>query len=326
MSKQPTIVVTGTAGFIGSVMVQLLNEKGLTDLLLVDDFGVEGKRKNWELKNYTKVIERQAFLEQLPLLDFTIDAIIHLGARTDTTEFDYAVHEELNVKYSKALWLYATEKQIPFIYASSAATYGSGEQGYDDSHTILDQLTPLNPYGVSKNEFDKWAIAQTSQPHVWTGLKFFNVYGPNENHKGRMASVVMHAYNQIKEKGSLKLFQSHNPNYQDGEQIRDFIYVKDLLELLWFWYKNPTKSGIYNAGTGKARTFNDLAKAIFAALETEPKIDYVPTPEDIRDKYQYFTEATMAKTESAGYSKPFSDLENAVADYVKNYLKTGLYY
>ena len=333
MSKQPTLVVTGTAGFIGSVFVQYLNEQGFNQLILVDDFGVEAKRNNWEQKQFLKVIERQAFLEQLPNLDFTIDAIIHLGARTDTTEFDYAVHEELNVKYSKALWLYATEKQIPFIYASSAATYGSGEQGYDDSHTILDQLTPLNPYGVSKNEFDKWAIAQTSQPPVWTGLKFFNVYGPNEGHKGRMASVIFHAFNQIKATGLVKLFKSHRPDFKDGEQLRDFVYVKDVVKVIgWMLHEmfeqhwSKEKNGLYNLGTGQARSFYDLAANTFTAQGLQPNIEFIDMPLDIRDKYQYFTEANMNKLRAAGYTAPFSSLEEGVGDYVANYLvKKQLY-
>ena len=333
MSKQPTLVVTGTAGFIGSVFVQYLNEQGFNQLILVDDFGVEAKRNNWEQKQFLKVIERQAFLEQLPNLDFTIDAIIHLGARTDTTEFDYAVHEELNVKYSKALWLYATEKQIPFIYASSAATYGSGEQGYDDSHTILDQLTPLNPYGVSKNEFDKWAIAQTNQPPVWTGLKFFNVYGPNEGHKGRMASVIFHAFNQIKATGLVKLFKSHRPDFKDGEQLRDFVYVKDVVKVIgWMLHEmfsqhwSKEKNGLYNLGTGQARSFYDLAANTFTAQGLQPNIEFIDMPLDIRDKYQYFTEANMNKLRAAGYTAPFSSLEEGVGDYVANYLvKTQLY-
>jgi ADP-L-glycero-D-manno-heptose 6-epimerase len=330
MSKQPTIVVTGTAGFIGSVMVQLLNEKGLTNLLLVDDFGVEEKRKNWEQKQYTKVIERQAFLDQLMNNEYEIDIIIHLGARTDTTEFNYAIHEELNVAYSKSLWQYATAKQIPLIYASSAATYGSGEQGYEDSHTILDQLVPLNPYGVSKNEFDKWAIAQTEQPPLWTGLKFFNVYGPNEGHKARMASVIFHAFNQIKSTGVVKLFKSHRTEFKDGEQLRDFIYVKDLVAVIeWMMQQmlsnewNTSKNGLYNLGTGKARSFYDLAANTFIAQGLQPNIEFIDMPEDIRDKYQYFTEANMAKLRAAGYDKPFSTLEEGVEDYVANYLVPG---
>lgn len=330
MSKQPTIVVTGAAGFIGSVMVQYLNENGFTNLLLVDDFGVEAKRNNWERKEFTKVIERQAFLDQLVNDDYEIDIIIHLGARTDTTEFNYAIHEELNVEYSKAIWNYATHKQIPLIYASSAATYGSGEHGYEDSHDILSQLVPLNPYGVSKNEFDKWAIAQNPQPPLWTGLKFFNVYGPNEGHKGRMASVIFHAFHQIKETGLVKLFKSHRPDFKDGEQLRDFIYVKDVVKVIgWMmhvmfakqWSKE--KNGLYNLGTGKARSFYDLAANTFMAQDLKPTIEFIDMPLDIRDKYQYFTEANMNKLRNAGYDKPFSTLEEGVTDYVKNYLLPG---
>jgi ADP-L-glycero-D-manno-heptose 6-epimerase len=327
MSKQPTIVVTGTAGFIGSVFVQYLNEQGFNQLILVDDFGVEAKRNNWEKKQFIKVIERQAFLEQLPSLDFTIDAIIHLGARTDTTEFNYAIHEELNLQYSKSLWNYATEKQIPFIYASSAATYGAGEYGYDDRHDIIGQLKPLNPYGVSKNEFDKWAIAQTIHPPLWTGLKFFNVYGPNESHKGRMASVIFHSFNQIKETGLVKLFKSHKPDFKDGEQLRDFIYVKDVAKVIYWMMDDMLsnswsveKNGLYNLGTGKARTFYDLAANVFIAQGLKPNIDFVDMPLDIRDTYQYFTEANMVKLRAAGYVAQFYSLEEGVSDYVKNYL------
>lgn len=333
MSKQPTIVVTGAAGFIGSVFVQYLNEQGLNQLLLVDDFGIESKRKNWESKNFIKAIERQAFLAQLDEDQYEIDLIVHLGARTDTTEFNYAVHEALNVDYSKALWNYATQKNIPLIYASSAATYGAGEHGYEDSHAILDQLVPLNPYGVSKNEFDKWAIAQPICPPNWTGLKFFNVYGPNEAHKGRMASVIFHSFNQIKASGVVKLFKSHRPDYKDGQQLRDFIYVKDLVAVIdWMMHQMlskqwvESKNGLYNLGTGKARSFYDLAANTFIAQGLEPNIEFVDMPEDIRDKYQYFTEANMAKLRAAGYNKPFSSLEEGVHDYVANYLMPGKQY
>ncbi len=333
MTKQPIIVVTGAAGFIGSVFVQYLNEQGLDQLLIVDDFGVESKRKNWESKKFIKAIERQAFLAQLEADEHAIDLIVHLGARTDTTEFNYAIHEALNVEYSKAIWQYATRKNIPLIYASSAATYGAGEHGYEDSHAILDQLTPLNPYGVSKNEFDKWAIAQTSTPPSWTGLKFFNVYGPNEGHKGRMASVIFHAFNQIKDTGLVKLFRSHRPDYKDGQQLRDFIYVKDLVSVIgWMLHHmyaqqwDESKNGLYNLGTGNARSFYDLAANTFIAQGLEPNIEFIDMPEDIRDKYQYFTEANMAKLRAAGYDKPFLSLEEGVKDYVANYLMSGKQY
>jgi len=333
MSKQPTIVVTGTAGFIGSVMVQFLNENGFANLLLVDDFGVEAKRKNWEQKTYVKVIERQAFLEQLLSDDYEIDFIIHVGARTDTTEFNYAIHEELNVEYSKSIWNYATKKQIPLIYASSAATYGAGENGYEDRHDVLEQLVPLNPYGISKNEFDKWAITQTKQPPSWTGLKFFNVYGPNEGHKARMASVIFHAFNQIQETGVVKLFKSHRPDFKDGEQLRDFIYVKDLVRVIcWMMQEmlaktwTHDKNGLYNLGTGKARSFYDLAANTFTAQGLTPNIEFIDMPLDIRDKYQYFTEANMNKLRTAGYTEPFSTLEEGVKEYVANYLVKNQWY
>jgi ADP-L-glycero-D-manno-heptose 6-epimerase len=236
----------------------------------------------------------------------------------------------LNLEYSKSLWHYATAKQIPLIYASSAATYGSGEHGYEDSHTILDKLVPLNPYGVSKNEFDKWATTQTEHPPLWTGLKFFNVYGPNEGHKGRMASVIFHAFNQIKSAGVVKLFKSHRPDFKDGEQLRDFIYVKDLVDVInWMMHQMlshewmASKNGLYNLGTGKARSFYDLAANTFIAQGLQPNIEFIDMPEDIRDKYQYFTEANMAKLRAAGYDKPFSTLEEGVQDYVANYLVPG---
>jgi ADP-L-glycero-D-manno-heptose 6-epimerase len=333
MSKQPTIVVTGAAGFIGSACVQFFNEQGLNQLLLIDEFNVEKKRSNWEKKQYIKVIERQSFIRQLTDLKITIDAIVHLGARTDTTEFNYAIHEELNLEYSKSLWNYAAEKQIPFIYASSAATYGGGENGYDDSHAILDKLVPLNPYGVSKNEFDKWAITQTAIPVFWAGLKFFNVYGPNEYHKGRMASVIFHSFNQIKVTGHVKLFKSHNKEYRDGEQLRDFVYVKDVVNVIYWMVNKMIESdwdksfnGLYNLGTGAARSFYDLAANTFIAQGLEPKIEFIDMPLDIRDKYQYFTEAKIDKLISAGYTKPFSNLEEGVKDYLANYLVCNNYF
>lgn len=317
------ILVTGAAGFIGSCLVSFLNKKGLTDLILVDDFGKLEKSRNLEGKRFTAKIDREVFLHDMAR--HSIDFVFHVGARTDTTEFDTAIFDKLNMHYSKELWNYCTRQNIPFLYASSAATYGGGEHGFDDTATVS-PLQPLNPYGQSKQDFDVWAMQQEQQPPFWAGLKFFNVFGPNEYHKGRMASVVMHAFRQINENGSLKLFESHHPDYHHGEQIRDFVYVKDLLELMWFWYEKRDHSGIYNAGTGNARTFNDLAKAIFAALDKEPAITYIPTPIDIRDKYQYYTEAKMQKTCDAGYAKTFYSLEDAVTDYVQNYLATDATY
>jgi ADP-L-glycero-D-manno-heptose 6-epimerase len=322
------IIVTGAAGFIGSCMVQYLNEQGLEHLILVDDFGFEEKRKNWESKKFIQIVERYNLFEWLKEKNPDVEAVIHLGARTDTTEFNYAIHEELNVQYSKDIWHYCVEKNIPLIYASSAATYGAGELGYNDDHELPFKLKPLNPYGISKNEFDKWALLQTNHPPVWTGLKFFNIYGPNEYHKERMASVIWHAFNQIEKDGVVKLFKSHRPDFKDGEQLRDFVYVKDLVKVMFWMYQlmvngkwEFSKNGIYNLGTGKARSFYDLAAATFRGLDKEPNIVFIDMPEDIRDKYQYFTEANMKKLYDAGYHEPFYTLEEGVDDYVRNYLK-----
>lgn len=318
------IVITGAAGFIGSCMVSFLNHKGLTDLILVDDFSNPTKMKNLEGKEYSKLIDRNEFL--IPYHFQNVEFVFHIGARTDTTEFDVEVFNELNLNYSKEIWNYCVEFQIPLIYASSAATYGDGSQGFDDDEFAMASLQPLNPYGDSKLHFDQWVHAQDEKPPFWCGLKFFNVFGPNEYHKGRMASVVLHAFHQIKENGSLKLFQSHHEDYKDGEQKRDFIYVKDLLELMWFWYESRSNSGIYNAGTGKAETFLSLAHAIFNALDQKAHIEFIPTPLDIRDKYQYFTEANMQKSYEAGFTGTFTSLEEAVSDYVRNYLQSSIYY
>jgi ADP-L-glycero-D-manno-heptose 6-epimerase len=325
------IIITGAAGFIGSCMAQYLNEKGFTNLILVDDFGIESKRVNWESKQYEAIVERQSLFEWLERNESLIDVFIHLGARTDTTEFNYAIHEELNVVYSQNVWNYCTEKNIPLIYASSAATYGGGELGYDDNHEVVEHLKPLNPYGVSKNEFDKWALKQTETPPFWAGLKFFNIYGPNEYHKGRMASVIWHSFNQIKKDGLVKLFRSHRPDFKNGEQLRDFVYVKDLVKVIFWMMEQLTvnsqqsnvHSGLYNLGTGSARSFYDLASSTFRGLDLEPNISFVDMPIDIRDKYQYFTEANMQKLKAAGYAEAFYTLEEGVDDYVRNYLALG---
>lgn len=319
MNQNDTILITGAAGFIASQMAKLLNQKGFKQLYLVDDFSREDKKENFISLQFIELIDRehiQSFFER----NIQIDFVIHLGARTDTTEMDYSIHEHLNLNYSKIMWEYCTKNNVPIIYASSAATYGNGEFGYDDNHEVIEKLVPLNPYGVSKNEFDKFAIKETTTPPNWYGLKFFNVYGPNENHKGRMASVVYHAFHQIKKTGSLKLFRSHNPNYQDGEQMRDFIYVFDLVNVIFWLMKEKPSSGIYNLGSGKAETFLELGNAVFKALELEPKIDFIDTPEDIREKYQYFTEANMQKLIKSGYTDIFKNIEEGAIDYVKNYL------
>lgn len=314
------IVVTGAAGFIGSYLCEVLNAKGFNNLILVDDFSKQEKIANHENLNSYQKIERSKFISWLNSTEETIDFIFHLGARTDTTEFRWEILEELNLAYSKAIWQLCASKNIPLVYASSAATYGNGEFGYDDNTEILDKLVPLNPYGDSKNEFDKWVIKQDIHPPFWAGLKFFNVYGPNEYHKGRMASVIFHAFNQIQEKGEMKLFRSHNPEYTDGGQLRDFIYVKDIASVCLFLMNEKPTSSIYNLGSGTARTFLDLAMATFTALNKSLNISFIDTPEDIRDKYQYFTEANMTKLIATGYSSPFTTLESGVKDYVQNYL------
>jgi ADP-L-glycero-D-manno-heptose 6-epimerase len=287
---------------------------------LVDDFARENKRQNWENKKFTNKIERESFFEWLFAEKPSIQFFFHIGARTDTTEFNYAIHQHLNVEYSKKVWYYCTIHDIPLIYASSAATYGSGELGYKDAHDVVNMLRPLNPYGISKNEFDKWVIHQEDHPRFWAGLKFFNVYGPNEYHKARMASVIFHSFHQIKKNGFVKLFRSHRPDFKDGEQLRDFIYVKDIVKVCFWLMQHLPGSGIYNLGTGKARTFNDLVKATFAGLDLPPKIEYIDMPEDIRSTYQYFTEADMQKIRSIGYVDEFYSLERGIDDYVRNYL------
>lgn len=314
------IVVTGAAGFIGSALVGSLNKAGYEDLILVDDFNRPEKENNLKGKSFIHQLDRAHFGDFFRNYSDEIDFIIHIGARTDTAEFDKAIFDELNLNYSKMVWNYCSKHNIPLIYASSAATYGLGEYGYKDRHNIVEKLKPLNAYGVSKNDFDKWVLQQDEEPPFWAGLKFFNVYGPNEYHKARMASVIFHAYQQIKDTGFVKLFKSHKEGYDDGMQLRDFIYVKDLIKVILFLMESKPESGLYNLGTGKARAFLHLAQATFAALNLEPKIEFIPTPEDIRDKYQYFTEANMTKLRAAGYAEEFMTLEEGVKDYVMNYL------
>jgi ADP-L-glycero-D-manno-heptose 6-epimerase len=249
-----------------------------------------------------------------------LEFIFHIGARTDTTEFDRSVFDTLNTGYSKKIWKCCIDYQLPLIYASSAATYGMGENGYVDSEEIIPSLRPLNPYGDSKNDFDAWAISQKEKPFYWAGLKFFNVYGAHEDHKGRMASVIWHAFHQIKETGKMKLFRSHNPDFHDGEQKRDFVYVQDVVDVCYFLMRLRKHSGIYNLGSGTARTFLDLTRQVFRSMDAEEVIEFIDTPGDIRDKYQYFTEANMGKLRSIGYDADFTSLENGIDQYVKGYL------
>ena len=333
MDRNSVILVTGAAGFIGSCMVGYLNRKGFHNIIIVDEFpgrpaggDDENKKPNYDDKKIIARVDRNALFGWLNDHPMKIDFVFHLGARTDTTEFDYAILEKLNVDYSKKIWNYCAEKNIPLVYASSAATYGDGDLGYKDDHDLPFKLNPLNPYGKSKNEFDKWILKEKRQPPFWAGLKFFNVYGPNEYHKERMASVIFHSFNQIKSSGKVKLFKSHKREYQDGEQLRDFVYVKDVVDICYWLMNEKPASGLYNLGTGKARTFKDLVTAIFKSLDKEPVIEFIDTPLDIRDKYQYFTEADMTKLRDAGYKEDFYSLEEGVETYVKNFLIEKKYY
>jgi ADP-L-glycero-D-manno-heptose 6-epimerase len=326
MDRNSVILVTGAAGFIGSCMVGYLNRKGYHNIIIVDEFDDENKKLNYEDKKITARVDRNGLFDWLNDHPMQIDFVFHLGARTDTTEFDYAILEKLNVDFSKKIWGYCTEKNIPLVYASSAATYGDGKLGYKDDHDLPYKLNPLNPYGKSKNEFDKWVLKEKTQPPFWAGLKFFNVYGPNEYHKERMASVIFHSFNQIKSSGKVKLFRSHKAEYKDGEQLRDFVYVKDVVDICYWLMNEKPASGLYNLGTGKARTFKDLVTAIFKSLDKEPVIEFIDTPLDIRDKYQYFTEADMNKLRRVGYKEDFYSLEEGVETYVKNFLLDKKYY
>lgn len=314
------IIVTGGAGFIGSCLVADLNQRGESDILVVDDFDRIDKIRNLGSKKIAGLQHRDDFLIWLKHHGDSVDMIYHLGARTDTTEQDRTIFDVLNFSYSQEVWRYCTHHQIPLIYASSAATYGLGEHGYVDNHDLVDALHPLNPYGDSKHDFDRWALAQESAPPRWYGLKFFNVFGPNEYHKGRMASVILHTYRQILNTGAMKLFRSHRSDVADGQQSRDFIYVKDLLKMIGFFSQTQVPSGLYNCGTGEARTFYDLAAAVFAAMDREPLISYIDTPADIRHTYQYFTQADMTKVKQVGYTDPCLVLEDAIREYTQDYL------
>lgn len=323
MSK---IVVTGAAGFIGSCLIGKLNNKGYKDIILVDDFTHPEKENNYIHKAFLEKINRDLFIGWLEDHAVEVEFVFHIGARTDTTEFDRTVFDKLNLNYSKSVWDACARHGIRLIYASSAATYGMGELGYEDDHRIVEKLRPLNPYGESKNDFDKWVLSQHHSPPFWAGIKFFNVYGPNEYHKGRMASVIFHAYHQIRKTGMVRLFRSHNPDFKDGEQQRDFIFVKDVIDVLFFLFKRGEQSGLYNLGTGKARTFLDLTLATFHALDLPENIVFIDTPADIRDKYQYFTEARMEKLRSAGYDNSFYSLEEGIEEYVLEFLRNERYF
>jgi ADP-L-glycero-D-manno-heptose 6-epimerase len=322
------IILTGVSGFIGSCLLSKLNEEGFArDVVVVDDFYKLYKDKNTDNKAVREWMHRDIFLDWFEKSTQKVDFVFHLGARTDTTLMNVEIFDELNLNYSKRIWNVCSKKQIPLIYASSAATYGDGAYGFSDSIDNINDLKPLNPYGQSKHDFDTWALEQTDAPPKWIGCKFFNVYGPNEYHKGRMASVVFHTYQQIRKTGSMKLFKSHRSDFQDGHQSRDFIYVKDVLSLcMHFMNASTVENGLYNFGTGKARTFLDLATSTFNALGIKDNISYIDTPQDIRDTYQYFTEADTTKVQNTGYTTPFWSLEDGVQDYVQQYLTKTTYY
>lgn len=313
------IIVTGGAGFIGSCVVRSLNEAGRSDIVIVDNISETDKWMNMRNKKYIKYVHKSRFLEELPTYE-NVEAIVHMGAQSSTTERDFDYLWENNFEYTKALWNYCAEKHISFIYASSAATYGDGSLGFNDRMDI-DKLLPLNGYGYSKQLFDMWVKHQAkSFPAQYCGLKFFNVYGPNEYFKGSMASMVFHGFNQIKETGKVKLFKSCNPNYADGGQLRDFVYVKDICKVIMWLLVNKHVSGLFNVGTGRAQSFAELAEATFHALDLEPNIEYIDMPEKLRGKYQYYTKAEMSKLYDAGYPYHFADVENGVRDYVQSHL------
>ncbi len=321
------ILVTGAAGFIASCLCQkLLSNTDTERLYIVDDFSEQSKSKNLPVDDRVIRIPRNKLFEYLQAESLDLKAIYHLGARTDTSEQDVDLFDRLNVSYTKKLWTYATENQIAFLYASSASTYGDGSLGFSDNHDLIPQLRPLNPYADSKQIFDLWALSQMNTPPQWAGVKFFNVYGPNEYHKARMASVVLHTFRQIKATQKMKLFRSHKEGIADGHQSRDFIYVEDAISCCEFLLNENVDSGIYNIGTGTARSFLDLSRATFQAMGVEENISFIDTPIDIRENYQYYTCAENDKIRKAGYDKDFHTLEEGVEKYVKNYLLKGSYF
>lgn len=315
-------VVTGGAGFIGSNIVRGLNDAGIEDIIIVDNIASTDKWMNIRNKKYIEYVHKSCFLEKLSSYK-GIEAIIHMGAQSSTTEKDFDYLWNNNFEYTKALWEYCAERQIRFIYASSAATYGDGSHGFDDEMDI-DRLLPLNGYGYSKQLFDLWVKQQAVRyPAQYVGLKFFNVYGPNEYFKGSMASMVFHGYHQIKDTGKIRLFKSYDSKYQDGGQLRDFVYVKDICSVVLWLIENPSVNGLFNVGTGQARSFRELAEATFMSLELSPNIEYIDMPEHLKEKYQYYTKAEIQKIRKAGYDKEFYSLQEGVKDYMQCYLDKG---
>ena len=320
------IVVTGAAGFIGSYLTGKLNKAGYNDLILVDKIDDPRKELNLARKKYRKFIDRDYFFQWLINHSRDVDFIYHLGARTDTVGQEPQLYQQLNLIYSQRLWNICSEIQVPLLYASSAATYGNGEEGFSDSHQNISNLRPLNLYGWSKHDFDVWALKQFRTPPFWAGLKFFNVYGPNEYHKGRMASVVLHAFQNIRETGKMRLFRSHHNDYKDGEQSRDFIFVEDIADVMMFFMESQKAKGIFNVGTGKARSFLDLTTSVFNSMKINPEISFIDTPVDLRGRYQYFTEAEIEKLRNIGYTRPFTELEAGVEQYVGEFLMADACY
>ncbi len=314
------ILLTGGAGFIGSVLLWRLNRQGEERIVVVDRLRDGPKWKNLIGRRFEEFVDREQAFAWLDRHGSAIPAVIHLGACTDTTETDLDYLMTINYAYSQRLWRWAVERGMPFLYASSAATYGGGEHDYEDGLEGIERFRPLNGYAFSKQAFDLWVRGQAKRPPQWAGLKFFNVYGPHEYHKGRMASMVFHGFRQARDAGVIRLFRSHRPAYGDGEQQRDFISVFDCVEVMVWLLEHPQVSGLFNLGTGQARTFNDLARAVFQAMGREPAIEYFDMPEDLRGKYQDYTEAPMARLRSAGYTAPFRALEEGVAECVRNYL------
>lgn len=315
------IIVTGGAGFIGSAFVWKLNSEGIDDILIVDELGESDKWKNLVNRRYVEYIHKDIFLrmirsEQLP---FTPRAIVHMGACSSTTERNADYLMDNNYHYTCRLAEWALPKNIRFIYASSAATYGDGSRGFSDDNSVTATLRPMNMYGYSKQFFDLWVLRQQAEKQV-VGIKFFNVFGPNEYHKGDMRSVVNKAFEQARDTGKVRLFKSYKPEYADGGQMRDFVYVKDCVDVIWWLLEHPEINGIFNMGTGKARTWNDLINAVFSAMKAKPEIEYFDMPPEIRDQYQYLTEAKMDKLRATGCPVQFRPLEEAVCDYVANYL------
>lgn len=315
------IIVTGGAGFIGSAFVAKLNAHGITDITVVDDLNSNARAKNLANKKFSQYVGKGEFIESVKngSLSSGVRAIVHMGACSSTTERDLEYLRTNNFDYSRILAEYCLARDIRYIYASSAATYGAGVEGYDDDVSRLDELKPLNPYGNSKHVMDLWARDQGIFSQV-VGLKFFNVYGPNEYYKGHMASVAWKAFNTIKDTGSFSLFKSHRPDYSDGEQKRDFVYVKDCCDIMWWLLNNPSVNGLFNVGSGKARSWNDLLTALFTSMGRPVQITYIDMPVELRDQYQYFTEAPMQKLKAAGYIPPLHTLEDGVSDYVTNHL------